>query len=82
VAGEIGNVRLVILFLGVATLIIIGGGVWLAHDGKNIPDALIGLGGTSLGALGAMLSKTSSGPQDVQVVNQQKDPVPVENPAE
>lgn len=78
---EIRNISLVIIFLGMTTLIIVLGAVWLAADGKQIPDALIGLGGTSLGALGAMLSKTSTGPQPVQVINAPADPVPVD-PAE
>lgn len=79
--GELVNVRLVIIFLGIATLIIIGGGVFLAAQEKGIPDALIGLGGTALGALGAMLSKTSApptGPQEVRVVESAADPVVVE----
>lgn len=82
--NELGNVRLVIIFLGLITLIIVGGGVWLAHNEKGIPDAMISLGATSLGALGAMLSKTSSVPtetQDVRVVESEASPVVVE-PAE
>lgn len=73
---EIRNISLVIIFLGLTTLAIVVGAILLALDEKSIPDALIGLGGTSLGALGAMLSKTSAGPQAVQVVNQPADPVP------
>lgn len=75
---EIRNISLVIIFLGLTTLTIVGGGVYLAAAEKGIPDALIGLGGTSLGALGAMLSKTSTGPQPVQVINQPANPVPVD----
>lgn len=76
--SEIKNISLVIIFLGLTTLAIVVGAIVLALDEKSIPDALIGLGGTSLGALGAMLSKTSTGPQAVQVVNRAADPVPVD----
>lgn len=75
---ELRNISLVIIFLGLTTLTIVGGGVYLAAAEKTIPDALIGLGGTSLGALGAMLSKTSTGPQPVQVVSPLAAPVPVD----
>lgn len=57
--SEIRNISLVIIFLGLTTLAIVVGAILLALDEKSIPDALIGLGGTSLGALGAMLSRTS-----------------------
>lgn len=76
---EIRNISLVIIFLGLTTLTITVGAIVLALDGKTIPDAIIGLGGTSLGALGAMLSRTSASPQEVQVVNRAADPVPVDS---
>lgn len=72
--SEVRNISLVIIFLGLTTLCIVIGAILLALDEKAIPDALIGLGGTSLGALGAMLSKTSTGPQVVHVAD--GDPVP------
>lgn len=75
---ELRNISLVIIFLGLTTLSIVVGAIFLALEEKTIPDALIGLGGTSLGALGAMLSKTSTGPQPVHVINPPADPVPVE----
>lgn len=58
--GELGNVRLVIIFMGLTTLMLSGGGIWLAHNERPIPDFLIGLAGVAAGGLGAMLSKTST----------------------
>lgn len=82
-SGELGNIRLVILFLGLTTLMLAGGGIWLAHNERPVPDFLIALAGFSGGGLGAMLSKTSAQPetQDVKVVDSASSPVVVE-PAE
>lgn len=54
------NARLVILFLGVIVLASTGGIVYLAAAEKGIPDVLVALATGGLGALGAVLAKTSS----------------------
>lgn len=83
-------VQRVVLFLGLAALALIGGELWLIHSviAQQKPTdsavALIGsvatLAGTTLGALGALLVSTRSGPAPPApvVVNQPPDqPVPV-----
>lgn len=72
-------VRLVILFLGLFALTTLLGGIYLAAVGKAIPDALIAMGGTAIGAVGGILSRTSAGPTEVTVVNPADEPVPVED---
>ena len=72
------TVQLVIGFLGTITLAITLGAIYLTSVDHSIPDALIGLGGTSIGALAGILSKTSSDPQQVQVMNEPADAVPVD----
>lgn len=61
------NARLVILFLGVTVLGALGGCIMLANQGKTLPDVLVGTLGTALGALGAVLAKTSDSPSTVNV---------------
>lgn len=78
VNGELRNISLVILFIGIITTVIVGGVVWLAHNERAIPDALIALGAGGMGSLGTLLSKTSSSLEQVQVVNPPSAPVPVE----
>lgn len=56
------TVRLVVATLGLVALLTIAGGFWLAHDDKGIPDALIALGSSSVGAIAALLARTSSAP--------------------
>lgn len=73
------TVQLVIGFLGTITLAITLGAIYLTSVDQSIPDALIGLGGTSIGALAGILSTTSNGPQQVQVMNDPADAVPVED---
>lgn len=74
--AELFNVRIVIILLGlIATVSLTFAGL-LALDEKAIPDILVATVSGSLAALGALLSKTSTGPQEVQVMNQPADPVP------
>ena len=54
------NVRLVILFLGLAVLGCIAGGAVLAGMDKAIPDSVIAIGSGASGALAAMLASTRS----------------------
>lgn len=53
------NARLVILFLGVIVLASTGGIIGLAAYERGIPDVLVALATGGLGALGAVLAKTS-----------------------
>jgi hypothetical protein len=56
------NARLVILFLGVIVIGCAGGIVYLSAVEKGIPDVLVALATGGLGALGAVLAKTSETP--------------------
>lgn len=70
--------RLVLLFAGLTVLAAMGGGIALAFFDRTLPDALIALGSGALGLLsGAALD--TRGRQDVRVVNDSGDPVPVED---
>ena len=75
------TVRLVIGLVGaVAVLGACVVGV-LAYQAKDIPEGLLALATTSLGALGSMLVSTRGGgePVPVQVQNTDAEPVPVED---
>lgn len=54
------NARLVILFLGVIVLASTGGIIYLSSMEKGIPEVLVALATGGLGALGAVLAKTST----------------------
>lgn len=84
-------VQTVVFFLGVAGLLLITGEMWLVHSiiARDKPSdasvALISsigtLAGATLGALGAILVSTRSGPTEaapVVVANTANDPVPVD----
>lgn len=45
------NFNLLIWFLGVSVLVCIVGGLLLTFTGKQVPDSIIGVGGTALGGL-------------------------------
>jgi len=71
------TVRIVIAFLGFGFLLCLVGGFVLAAQRIDVPEFLVGLGGTALGSLGTLLSRVGTeGPQDVNVVNDRRDPVP------
>lgn len=53
------NARLVIVFLGLIIIMSTAGIVYLAAGEKGIPDVLVALATGGLGALGAVLAKTS-----------------------
>lgn len=61
------NARLVILFLGVVVLVSTGGIIYLSSVDKGIPDVLVALATGGLGALGAVLAKTSESSPTVNV---------------
>ena len=71
-------VRAVVVFLGVTVLAGMVIGAVLALDDRAIPDFIIGTTSAGVGALGALLARTSSEPAPVTVVNAPHDPVPVD----
>lgn len=74
-------VRAVVVVLGTVVVIAMTGIVWLASTGTAIPDSLDRMGFAALGAIGALLARTSTGngPAQVEVVNEPEDAVPVED---
>ncbi|MBK9181431.1 MAG: hypothetical protein IPM45_18115 [Acidimicrobiales bacterium] len=56
------TIRLVVLFLGVATLLGISAIASLAFTDHPVPESLTTLTGTTAGALGALLASTRSTP--------------------
>ena len=42
--------------LAVIVLVALGGGIWLASLGKDIPEAVLALGATAVGALGGVVA--------------------------
>src|SRR3990172_8759430 len=48
--------RIVVIALGLAVLISIGGAVWLASSAVSIPEILVALGSASVGALAGLLA--------------------------
>lgn len=81
-----GTVFLVVVFLGVATLLGMGGLIWLVGT-TDVKDAALlaivaGPTGTALGALATLLASTrteAGPPAPVVVANAPTDPVPVES---
>jgi hypothetical protein len=71
------TVRIVILVLAALALSVVIGGIVLALNDKSLPGELIAIGSAAAGAVGGILSKTSSGPQEVQVMNARDEAVPV-----
>lgn len=72
------TVRLVIGVLGLLALSVVVGGFALAMTDRSIPESLIAIGSAAAGAVAGILSRT--GDTDVRVVNDEADPVPVEQP--
>ena len=54
------TVRLVVAFLGIVALATVVGGVFLAAVSKQVPEALVAIGSSALGAVAALLARTSS----------------------
>lgn len=69
-------VLLVIGFLGTVALVCIGGVIALSFVGKTVPDSLIALGSSAVGAIGGILAKTGTEPTETTVVNTSAQPVP------
>ena len=78
------TINLVVVFLGLVVLFGMAIGGYLAIDDKGVPDFIVATTSGAIGALGAMLAKTSASnePQQVVVNNAPNEPVPVaETPA-
>lgn len=58
------TLRTVVAILGAVALLGVAGMFWLAHDGKDIPDALNSLTSGAVGAVAALLARTSVDPED------------------
>lgn len=71
------TVRIVIGFLGVGFLGCLAGGFYLAAAAVEVPEFLIGLGGTALGALASLLARTGTETQTVSIEQPRDQPVPV-----
>lgn len=54
------TVHAVVVFIGIIAIASLAGGWMLASWGKPVPDFLISAASTALGALGALLVRTSS----------------------
>ncbi len=85
------TVQMVVAFIGLSSLLIIGGLIVLAFQGRAIPDQLSTLGGATIGALGSLLARTFTSerrpespfePVAVEVKNSPQQPVPVASPAQ
>lgn len=86
------TIRLVVKFLGAATLlfggataVLVGLVIWLSRGAGTVDAAAVAIVGIvaqpatgALGALGALLVSTRSMPDEVVVANTSEDPVPVE----
>lgn len=53
-------VQMVVTFIGAACLLSIGGLIGLSFLGRPVPESLTTLGAAAIGALGSMLSRTST----------------------
>lgn len=78
-SNERTTINLVVVFLGLVVLFGMAIGGYLAIDDKGVPDFIVATTSGAIGALGAMLAKTSASnePQTVTVNNAANDPVPV-----
>lgn len=72
------SVRVVVCVLGVGVLIGLVAMAYLSFTGTAIPDPLDRLTTLMAGALIGVLAKTSTAAEQVQVVNEPDQPVPVE----
>lgn len=56
------TVRAVTVGLALLALLVVAGGIVLALDDKEIPEALVAIGSGAAGALAALLARTTAGP--------------------
>ena len=54
------TVQMVVAFIGLFSLLTIGGVIALAFEGRTIPEPLTALGGAALGALCSLLARTAT----------------------
>ena len=54
--GDVWFWRLTVASLAVIVLVALGGGIWLTSLGKEIPQAVLALGATAVGALGGVVA--------------------------
>lgn len=54
------TIRFVVVFLGLITLLLIGGAIGMTCFDKNVPEALWTLAGTGVGAFTSLLVSTRS----------------------
>ena len=75
------TVNAVVVGLIILGLSVVAGAVLLTLEDKVVSDALWGLAGTAVGALGSLLARTSTNDEStpVHVVNQPDAPVPVDD---
>ena len=79
------TVQMVVAFIGLLSLIIAGGLIFLSYQGREIPEQLSTMGGATIGVLGSLLARTStnerrSSSEDVlpvEVKNSTDSPIPV-----
>lgn len=80
------TVQMVVGFIGLSSLLIVSGVIFLAYEGRPIPEQLSTMGGATIGALGSLLARTftsegraetSVEPVSVEVKNSPDQPVPV-----
>lgn len=80
-------VRAVVIFIGLIAITALIGGIWLTDHGKGAPDFIVATIAAGLGAMSALLAKTSldlmserraGGAMPVVVEQPANDPVPVD----
>jgi len=68
------TIRAVTVFLGLIAVLCVAGGFALSFVGKDIPEAMVGIGSAALGSLATLLARTGS--DSVTIDNNDTDPVP------
>lgn len=74
------TVQMVVGFIGLLSLLIVSGLIFLACEGRAIPDQLSTMGGATIGALGSLLARTFT--SERRTSNEDALPVVVKNPAD
>ena len=79
------TVQMVVAFIGLSSVLIVSGLIFLAYEGRQIPEQLSTMGGATIGALGSLLARTftsegrsgDSAALPVEIKNSPESPVPV-----
>lgn len=53
--GDVWLYRMVVCFLGVSALLCLAGSAWIESQGNPAPQGLLGIAGTCVGAIAALL---------------------------